>query len=189
MAGVGKELERLLATHCAPVFCHKKAANLVAARRELLEALPEVLAGSRISWVQLCGCKKYCHILFYDRERLENYLIRKEHRKFLEEQGYGNKTLEEQLKQLAGRYESYQKQGSIFPHEIGLFLEYPLADIEGFIEHQGKDALESGYWKVYGDVEQARALFRLYDELKTALTTMLAAGVSFRKCCAAQGAA
>ena len=99
------------------------------------------------------------------------------------------RTLEEQLTLLAERYESYQKHGSAFPHEIGLFLEYPLADIEGFIEHQGKDALESGYWKVYGDVEQARAAFRLYDELKAALTTMLAAGVSFRECCAAQAAA
>ena len=58
MAGAGKELEKLLANHCAPVFCHKKAANLVAARRELMDALPEVLTGSGISWVKLCGCKK-----------------------------------------------------------------------------------------------------------------------------------
>ena len=189
MAGAGKELEKLLANHCAPVFCHKKAANLVAARRELMDALPEVLTGSGISWVKLCGCKKYCHILFYDRERLEQYLQREGHQNFLKEHGYGGQSLEEQLELLAERYESYQKHGSTFPHEIGLFLEYPLADIEGFIEHQGKDALESGYWKVYGDVEAARAVFRLYDELKTALTTMLAAGVSFRECCAAQGAA
>ena len=64
MAGAGRELERLLANHCAPVFCHRKTANLVAARRELMDALPEVLADSKISWVQLCGCRKYCHILF-----------------------------------------------------------------------------------------------------------------------------
>ena len=74
MAGAECELERLLANHCAPVFCHRKTANLVAARRELMDALPEVLADSKISWVQLCGCRKYCHILFYDRERLERYL-------------------------------------------------------------------------------------------------------------------
>ena len=189
MAGAGKELEKLLANHCAPVFCHRKTANLVAARRELMDALPEVLAGSKISWVQLCGCRKYCHILFYDRERLERYLQREGHQSFLKEHGYAGRTMEEQLSLLAERYESYQKHGNPFPHEIGLFLEYPLADIEGFIEHQGKDALESGYWKVYGDVEQARALFQLYDELKTALTTMLEAGVSFRECCAAQAAA
>ena len=188
MAGVRYELEKLLANHCAPVFCHRKTANLVAARRELMDALPGVLAGSGVSWVQLCGCKKYCHILFYDRERLERYLQRGEHQSFLKEHGYSNRTLEKQLELLAERYESYQKHGDPFPHEIGLFLEYPLADIRGFIAHQGKDALASGYWKVYGDVEQARAAFRLYDELKTALTTMLAAGASFHECCAAQAA-
>lgn len=52
-----RELEKLLADHCAPVFCHRKAANLVAARRELLDALPEVLNGSKISWMKLCSCK------------------------------------------------------------------------------------------------------------------------------------
>ena len=159
MAGAGRELERLLANHCAPVFCHRKTANLVAARRELMDALPEVLADSKISWVQLCGCRKYCHILFYDRERLERYLQREGHQSFLKEHGYAGRTMEEQLSLLAERYESYQKHGNPFPHEIGLFLEYPLADIEGFIEHQGKDALESGYWKVYGDVEQASRQF------------------------------
>lgn len=189
MTGAGKELERLLANHCAPVFCHCKASNLVAARRELMDALPEVLAGSEISWVKLCGCKKYCHILFYDRARMERYLAQEEHQRFLAKHGYGQQTLEEQLTRLAGRYESYQKHGSAFPHEIGLFLEYPLADIEGFIEHRGRDALESGYWKVYSDVEQARARFRLYDDLKTTLTTMLAEGRSFRECCMAQTAA
>ena len=44
MAGAERELERLLVNHCAPVFCHRKTANLVAARRELMDALPEVLA-------------------------------------------------------------------------------------------------------------------------------------------------
>ncbi len=189
MEGAKKELEKLLAYHCAPVFCHRKAANLVAARRELLDALPEVMADSGISWVKLCGCKKYCHILFYDKERLEQYLQRDKHQSFLRKNGYGDLKLEEQLKLLAERYESYQKQGSAFPHEIGLFLEYPLTDIEGFIKHQGKNALESGYWKVYGDVEEARALFQLYDELKMALTTMLEKGISFRECCQAQAVA
>lgn len=188
MAGARCELERLLANHCAPVFCHRKAANLVAAGRELMDALPAVLEESGISWVQLCGCKKYCHLLFYDRERLGQYLQREEHQEFLRKHGYADHTLEEQLALLAGHYENYQKHGSAFPHEIGLFLEYPLADIEGFIEHQGRDALESGYWKVYGDVKQARAAFRLYDELKAALTSMLASGISFRECCAAQAA-
>ena len=74
MGGAREKLERLLASHCAPVLFRKKTANLVAAEQELAAYLPEVLAGSRISWIKLCSCRKYCHLLFYDRERLGWYL-------------------------------------------------------------------------------------------------------------------
>ena len=76
----------------------------------------------------------------------------------LEQAGYSCSKSEQCVVRLIRRL----KENEDFPHEIGLFLEYPLADIEGFIEHQGKDALESGYWKVYGDVEQAQRLFARY---------------------------
>ena len=181
MDGAREKLERLLANHCAPVLCRKKTANLVAAGQELAAYLPEVLDGSGISWTKLCSCRKYCHLLFYDRERLESYLNREEHRRFLQACGYGDRKLPEQLLLLAERYERYQKKGGEFPHEIGLFLEYPLEDIEGFILHQGKDALECGYWKVYGNVERAREIFRLYDSLRQTLTALVAAGFSLKE--------
>lgn len=47
-----------------------------------------------------------------------------------------------------------------FPHEIGLFLGYPLDDVIGFIEQQGKNYKCCGIWKVYGDEEQSQVLFR-----------------------------
>ncbi len=41
-----------------------------------------------------------------------------------------------------------------FPHEIGLFLGYPPADVDGFMHR--KDSYKfSGLWKVYDDVEGA----------------------------------
>ncbi len=171
-----EQLEKLLANHCAPVLCRRKTANLVAAPRELEIHLPEALKGSGLSWIRLCGCRKYCHLFIYDRERLADYLGRKEHRSFLEAYGYEDGRLPEMLELLAERYERYQKQGGVFPHEIGLFLEYPLGDIEGFIAHGGKDALACGYWKVYENVERAAEVFRLYDRLRAALTAMVAAG-------------
>ena len=181
MGGAREKLERLLASHCAPVLFRKKTANLVAAEQELAAYLPEVLAGSRISWIKLCSCRKYCHLLFYDRERLERYLEKEEHQEFLRAYGYEGRELPEKLQLLAERYEGYQKRGGEFPHEIGLFLEYPLEDIEGFILHQGKDALECGYWKVYGNVDRAREVFRLYDRLRQTLTALVAAGVSLKE--------
>ena len=184
MEGARKRLERLLANHCAPVICRKKAANLIVAGQEFLGYLPEVLEGGGVSWVNLCGCGKCCHLLFYDRERLENYLNKERHGEFLKSYGYQERSLAGKLSRLAERYEGYQKKEGKFPHEIGLFLEYPLEDIKGFIAHQGKDALESGYWKVYGDVDQARETFRLYDGLRQTLTSLVEAGISLRECAA-----
>jgi hypothetical protein len=49
------------------------------------------------------------------------------------------------------------------PHEVGLFLGYPLADVLGFIAHSGHGYKLCGMWKVYGDVERAKNQFRQYD--------------------------
>ena len=46
-----------------------------------------------------------------------------------------------------------------FPHEIGVFLGYPLEDVVGFMVNKGKNYTCKGYWKVYGDPIQAEARF------------------------------
>lgn len=59
-----------------------------------------------------------------------------------------------------------------FPHELGFFLGYPYADVEGFIAHGGRDYLAVGPWKVYANLEGALATFarfrRCADELRRA---------------------
>ena len=49
-----------------------------------------------------------------------------------------------------------------FPHEIGLFLSYPLEDVEGFVENRGRNCKCTGCWKVYGDEQQAQRQFSRY---------------------------
>lgn len=46
-----------------------------------------------------------------------------------------------------------------FPHELGFFLGYPYADVIGFMEHEGRDFILMGPWKVYEDREGALAAF------------------------------
>ena len=41
-----------------------------------------------------------------------------------------------------------------FPHEVGLFLGYPPADVDGFM-HRKHACKLTGIWKVYDDVEGA----------------------------------
>lgn len=49
-----------------------------------------------------------------------------------------------------------------FPHEVGIFLGYPVDDVAGFINHCGNNCKACGQWKVYGDVEYAKNLFAKY---------------------------
>ena len=49
------------------------------------------------------------------------------------------------------------------PHEVGIFLDYPPDDVEGFIKNRNSEnLLTSGYWKVYGNVERAKKIFEKY---------------------------
>lgn len=63
-----------------------------------------------------------------------------------------------------------------FPHEIGLFLGYPIEDVLGFITHQGRHYLSKGYWKVYAHPDEKRALFKRFDRSKKYYLTLLNSG-------------
>ena len=52
-----------------------------------------------------------------------------------------------------------------FPHEIGIFLGYPLFDVEGFLASR-EDFLLCGEWKVYSEKEKAERLFALYRDAR-----------------------
>lgn len=60
-------------------------------------------------------------------------------------------------------------QKKAFPHEVGLLLGYPIWDVEGFVQHQGKDYLFLGYWKVYADAKGARTTFDAYAQCEADL--------------------
>ena len=52
------------------------------------------------------------------------------------------------------------------PHEIGIFLGYPLPDVKAFILNSGKNYLLNGYWKVYSNVPNAIRTFEAFDQAK-----------------------
>ena len=79
------------------------------------------------------------------------------------------------LEELARRIERQKT----FPHEIGLFLGYSPGDVAGFIEHRGQRFALSGYWKVYGDEAEARALFARYAACTEEFCGRLEAGQRF----------
>jgi len=56
------------------------------------------------------------------------------------------------------------KSSKDFPHEIGLFLGYPIEDVKGFIKHKGECSKCIGCWKVYGDVLKAEDTFNRFKK-------------------------
>lgn len=73
------------------------------------------------------------------------------------------------------------RDGNTFPHEIGLFLGYPLRDVEGYIANKGQNCLYNKYWKVYHDVEQTRQKFDRYDACKERCKNARQTGAAFEE--------
>lgn len=174
--------EELLAFHCAPALAGIKAANLVSCPRQLVEDPEELIAqygqtlGNRgIRLRILCRCPKGTLILVYREDRLARCLARPAAVRLLVQAGYPEGTVEELLDHLSRRMA--RRQGT-FPHEIGLFLDYPPVDVIGFLRHGGKGCKLCGHWKVYGDAESARRQFQRYDRCRAALTQRVRQGYS-----------
>ena len=53
-----------------------------------------------------------------------------------------------------------------FPHEIGLFLGYPLDDVIGFIRNEGRNCKYTGFWKVYCNEEEAARIFEKFRKCR-----------------------
>ena len=53
-----------------------------------------------------------------------------------------------------------------FPHEIGVFLGYPLEDVIGFIENAGQNCKCAGYWKVYCNECEAVKTFARFKKCR-----------------------
>ena len=54
-----------------------------------------------------------------------------------------------------------------FPHEAGVLLGYPLADVLAFIAHDGRDELACGVWKAYINPESAQACWQAMRECRS----------------------
>lgn len=95
----------------------------------------------------------------YREKALESDLADPETQAFLTPLGYARFDVEAALSQLADRLHDYDG----FPHEIGLFLSYPLADVKDFVQFGSKCAKMCGHWCVFNNEEQARKCFAAYD--------------------------
>ncbi len=151
---------------CAPLLKGVKRSNAVFIEAGDVEKLSGILDGTAISYRILREEYGRCFVLFYRSFALEQYLNEPEVLEFLQAFGYEKGSLEKMLDRLSGKMQTYTACKETFPHELGVFLDYPLSDVKGFLAGRGRGELLSGYWKVYEDAEKAELLFRTYDWTK-----------------------
>ena len=162
------------ACQCAPVMLGVKSSNLL-----MTKVAPQINPYSFFGKSDLKV--KHLHgdmYLVYRKDWLQAELTDKEVQGFLRSYGYQEFQVEKALDKLSARVRVYREYNETFPHEMGVFLGYPLKDVIGFIDNKGRNYKYSGYWKVYDDVDLALQLEELYRKSRTYVTERILAGAS-----------
>ncbi len=151
----------MLIRYCAPTMANLKTGNMFScpfgSREEMaaeLRHLNRILGHKGLRALPLRWSGGCALVYLYRPKMLEKDLRNDLAAKLLAECGYTCGSPGSCIAQLIARLHSSPE----FPHEIGLFLGYPPADVDGFM-HQKHACKLSGIWKVYDDVESASRQF------------------------------
>lgn len=174
--------ESALVYYCAPTLAGIKPASMMACEKSeypdiyvLTEEYAAALAPQGLRFAIMCRCTRSSLVLVYREDLLQRRLEEPEAVALLQAAGYPPGAL---LSVMLEHLKQRISQNADFPHEIGVFLGYPLEDVRGFQEYQGQNYKLSGYWKVYSDVEHAKVCFARYDACREHLSRRMAQGLS-----------
>lgn len=172
--------EKTVGYFCGPTLAGIKPSNIVSCYKEQMPDIKEKI----VSWNEklnekgiyfepLSECERRILLMVYRKDNMKKILEKTEIAEFLKVYGYIDpKNLETCLCRLKQRISSCE-----FPHEIGVFLGYPISDIKGFINHRDEGCIFTGEWKVYGDAENARRIFSQYASCRKEIIRRLQSGV------------
>ena len=156
------EIKRIIIQYCSPVLLGCKPAALFMLHSERAFALLSGLLRPRFKLMILRKNERGLLVLVFEKDQLEETLLNREILAVLAGRGYpAGASLFVLLDYLIKRFARKD-----FPHEIGLFLGYPVEDVLGFVRHKGLNYKLCGYWKVYGDVDSAKKCFQQYDKCR-----------------------
>ena len=166
-----RNFETVMIEQCAPVLAGLKPAGLFRyetrdcadlARR--VRSWNEQLNGKGLRVRVMKGCARTHRFLIYvyREAQLSAVLADRAVQEFLRQEGYQLPAEQEQTGALLNQLSRRLCCQAEFPHEIGVFLGYPLPDVVGFIENRGQNFTCCGCWKSYGEPTAAR---RRFDQL------------------------
>lgn len=164
-----KVLEQKLIVHCAPTLAGMKCAGLFQLfyedRQSVQEELENInqLLNEKGVYAQILAWREKSALLYvYRPTLLEKALEQKGVSELLAAYGYENTEVDDCLLRLTHRI----SESFCFPHEIGIFLGYPLEDVKGFIENGGRNCESCGVWKVYCNCEEKEKMFEKMRKCK-----------------------
>lgn len=176
--------EATLVEQCAPTLEGIKPASLFRWQGDGTQALVSRWAGELepfgivVRVLKVCPRTGACLIYLYRRTWLNRILREPANRAFLRRMGYLSQADSEMmLEQLSDRLCLEQA----FPHEIGVFLGYPLEDVVGFIRNHGRNFTCCGCWKAYGDPVEAQKRFDQYHRCTLRCKERFLQGVEIRQ--------
>ena len=178
-------LEPFVVKHCSPTLANLKTANLFGYVFSSLDELQAQVARLKAQLVpkgvgvEVLEVRKGRALIYlYRCCRLNRELQCPETQQLLKNFGYSEFTVSAALHHLSTRIA--QEEGE-FPHEIGVFLGYPLGDVKGFIENRGKNSKCVGCWKVYCDVCEAQKQFCRFEKCRTIYCKLFEGGRTLQK--------
>ncbi|MBR1470440.1 MAG: DUF3793 family protein [Lachnospiraceae bacterium] len=161
--------EEQIIEHCAPTLAGIKTANLFSVRLEEgtdiikeVRRLNEMLRAKGLRVLPLKKTDRYALIYIYRPDHLKKDLNDPRARHILKNKGYQYD--HEEPEQCIVQLVRHLGNDEAFPHEIGLFLGYPPADVEGFIRDPNRGVKCCGCWKAYSEPEKAEKVFRKYTK-------------------------
>lgn len=170
-------LDHAIIDHASPTLARLKLGNLfnhamgedfpaeyAALRRQLMDR------GVTMTILRVAGGKALIYL--YRAEELERTLADAGVQRLLRACGYRVFDINGALNTLKARLNDLDA----FPHEIGVFLGYPLEDVLGFIENGGRNCLSCGCWKVYSNECEALKAFERYEKCKAVYQRLFASG-------------
>ncbi|MCI5602848.1 MAG: DUF3793 family protein [Clostridiales bacterium] len=165
-----ENIETQLALQCAPLITGLKVSNLLIISKGNEEVVKRILNRTGISYYRLIQIRTKTTFLLFRRNELEEFLSDEKVKNVFRKAGYKSLQIGKILRTFSLRYEAYMQGDKCFPHEMGLLLGYPVEDVVGFVENNGKNFLYSGYWKVY---KNQKAKVKLFDKFKVAEETLI----------------
>ena len=128
-----------------------------------------------LDYIELTVEESSSLVLFYNPPVLDATLGERSSRQWLARLGYPeNGSPAELLAELRRRF-----SGSVIPHEVGVFIGYPLKDVDGFMKQLPATPLHGrhGAWRIYGDVGESLVRMNRYErEEAVAANILLSAG-------------